>query len=61
MKQKFLGVEHGPQQILKRLPAAFADGLVDAAVCFPPESNRLLEKGGKVVFHSGQVPPEDEK
>lgn len=40
------------------MPAAFADGLVDAAVCFPPESNRLLEKGGKVVFHSGQVPGE---
>ncbi len=38
------------------MPAAFGDGLVAAAVCFPPESNRLLEKGGKVVFHSGQVP-----
>jgi NitT/TauT family transport system substrate-binding protein len=38
------------------MPAAFADGLVSAAVCFPPESNRILEAGGKVLFHSGQVP-----
>lgn len=40
------------------MPAAFADGLVAAAVCFPPESNRLLESGGRVIFHSGQVPGE---
>ncbi|KAB2962833.1 ABC transporter substrate-binding protein [Zoogloea sp.] len=40
------------------MPAAFADGRVAAAVCFPPESNRLLEKNGKVLFHSGQVPGE---
>lgn len=38
------------------MPAAFADGLVNAAVCFPPESNRIREAGGKVLFHSGQVP-----
>ncbi|MBL8460665.1 MAG: ABC transporter substrate-binding protein [Zoogloea sp.] len=40
------------------MPAAFHDGLVAAAVCFPPESNRLLEAGGRVIFHSGQVPGE---
>jgi NitT/TauT family transport system substrate-binding protein len=40
------------------MPAAFSDGLVAGAVCFPPESNRLLEAGGKVLFHSGQVPGE---
>jgi NitT/TauT family transport system substrate-binding protein len=40
------------------MPAAFSDGLVAAAVCFPPESNRLIEAGGKVLFHSGQVPGE---
>lgn len=40
------------------MPAAFADGRVAAAVCFPPESNRLLESKGKVLFHSGQVPGE---
>ena len=38
------------------MPNAFAEGLVSAAVCFPPESNRILEAGGKVLFHSGQVP-----
>ncbi|MDD3327359.1 MAG: ABC transporter substrate-binding protein [Zoogloea sp.] len=38
------------------MPGAFAEGLVSAAVCFPPESNRILEAGGKVLFHSGQVP-----
>lgn len=40
------------------MPAAFADGQVAAAVCFPPESRRLLDTGGKVLFHSGQVPGE---
>lgn len=38
------------------MPVAFADGMVAAAVCFPPESNRLVDAGGKVLFHSGQVP-----
>ncbi len=38
------------------MPTGFADGRVSAAVCFPPESNRILEAGGKVLFHSGQVP-----
>lgn len=38
------------------MPNAFAEGLVSAAVCFPPESNRIIEAGGKVLFHSGQVP-----
>lgn len=40
------------------MPAAFAEAQVAAAVCFPPESNRLQEAGGKVLFHSGQVPGE---
>lgn len=38
------------------MPAAFADGLVDGAVCFPPESNRLVELGGRVLFTSARVP-----
>lgn len=38
------------------MPAAFADGLVAAAVCFPPESTQLLAAGAKVLFHSGEVP-----
>ncbi|MBS0347817.1 MAG: ABC transporter substrate-binding protein [Proteobacteria bacterium] len=40
------------------MPEAFAEGQVTAAVCFPPESRRLQELGGKVLFHSGQVPGE---
>lgn len=40
------------------MPAAFAEAQVAAAVCFPPESHRLQEAGGKVLFHSGQVPGE---
>ncbi|WP_374484554.1 ABC transporter substrate-binding protein [Zoogloea sp.] len=40
------------------MPEAFAEGKVAAAVCFPPESRRLQEAGGKVLFHSGQVPGE---
>ena len=44
-----------PQNVM---PAAFAEGRVQAAVCFPPESGQLLARGGKVLFHSGQVPGE---
>ncbi|WP_079434872.1 ABC transporter substrate-binding protein [Zoogloea sp. LCSB751] len=40
------------------MPTAFAEAQVAAAVCFPPESHRLQETGGKVLFHSGQVPGE---